>query len=99
MACRTFGRRHVLHEPVAIGFGRGFIEGVLQIAEDSKKPCLAPPIRFPVKEQVLDFLRQLLDRRAEVDSVRGSHELDLMKKILTLIPGRERLRAAALTSR
>src|SRR6266581_4397856 len=43
---RAFGRRHMLHEPVAIGFRGRFIQRAFQISEYAEKTSLAATLRL-----------------------------------------------------
>ncbi len=82
VAGRTFGRGHEINQPVAIACGGRFFHAILQVADNASETSFAAFAGFPVKQQVLNFLRKFLKWSVEIDAVRGSRDLQHVLQIL-----------------
>ena len=82
MACGTLRRGHEIQQILAVVFRGGIVQDLLEVGHDSAKAALTAAFRLAVEQQSLNFVRQLLEGRAEVKSVGGSGDLQHVYQIL-----------------
>ena len=88
VARRTFRRRHVIHQPVAVAFRSRLFEILFQVSEDSAEARLAAA-RLAVQQQILNLLGKLFKRSVQIDAVRRRRNLQGMNQSLRRRTGPE----------
>src|SRR5207244_10788678 len=73
--------RQVFHQPVAVTFLSRFFERLPQVFGNSEKTCSTLSL-LAIKQQVLNFVRELFNRCCEIESVSCRDDLQLMDQIL-----------------
>src|SRR5215469_2219794 len=82
VASRTVRRRHVVHQPIAIAFRGRLLQILLEVSEDPVEAGAAAATLFAVKQKILQLLWQLLERRAEINSISRRDHVQLMDEVL-----------------